>query len=175
MPLRIAKVDPFSPPIAAVLRQSHALMQEMFPPEENAFLDLPGLAAPGVTLWAAFEREEGVASDGAALDGAEVLGTVALKVEDGAASAPERAGEVKSLFVSEAARGRGVGEALLAHLEAEAGAEGLTVLRLETGRGLDAARRLYERAGFSERGAFPPYVPNRSSLFFEKRLGGDDR
>ena len=59
-------------------------------------------------------------------------------------------GEVKSMFVADAARGKGVGEALLAQLEATARKKGLSAMKLETGNTLHAAHRLYERAGFTK-------------------------
>ncbi|MCB1331976.1 MAG: GNAT family N-acetyltransferase, partial [Maritimibacter sp.] len=80
-------------------------------------------------------------------------------------------GEVKSMFVAEAARGLGVGAALLDAVEAEARARGLPALMLETGNLLHAAHRLYARAGFTECGRFGDYPDAKTSLFMEKRLG----
>ena len=74
------------------------------------------------------------------------------------------------MFVAEAARGLGVGAALLARLEVEARAPRPAALMLETGNLLHAAHRLYARAGFTERGPFGDYPAANSSLFMEKRL-----
>lgn len=74
------------------------------------------------------------------------------------------------MFVAPEARGRGVGEALLARLEDEARARGLPAMMLETGNLLHAAHRLYERAGFTRRGPFGDYPDAASSLFMEKVL-----
>ena len=68
------------------------------------------------------------------------------------------------------ARGRGVGAALLRQIEDEARARALHCLRLETGKGLDDAIRLYERHGFERRGIFGDYQPNETSVFMEKPL-----
>ncbi len=83
--------------------------------------------------------------------------------------------EVKRMYTSEAARGRGVGKALLARIESAARDAGKPVLRLETGTYQAAAIGLYEGCGFRPCGAFGHYAalpPHRiaASLFYEKPL-----
>ena len=83
--------------------------------------------------------------------------------------------EVKRMYTREAARGRGVGKALLAHIEGEARNAGKPVLRLETGTRQAAAIGLYVGSGFRPCGAFGHYAdlpPHRiaASLFYEKPL-----
>ncbi|MCB1336660.1 MAG: GNAT family N-acetyltransferase [Maritimibacter sp.] len=151
MTLTVEPGDPRDPAASALLAQSHALMRSLFPPEDNFFLDIDALAAPGIAFFVA--RQDG-----------EALGTAALAEKPGY-------GEVKSMFVADAARGLGVGAALLARLEAEARARGLGWLMLETGDALQAAHRLYARAGFTLRGPFGDYPAAKTSLFMEKRLG----
>ena len=63
-----------------------------------------------------------------------------------------------------------MGAALLRQIEDEARARALHCLRLETGKGLDDAIRLYERHGFERRGIFGDYQPNETSVFMEKPL-----
>ena len=82
---------------------------------------------------------------------------------------------VKRMYAREPARGRGIGKALLARLEAEARNAGKSLLTLETGIHQTAAIALYERWGFRPRGPFGPYVelpPNAiaTSVFYEKPL-----
>jgi putative acetyltransferase len=79
------------------------------------------------------------------------------------------------MFVVPSGRGRGIAQALLARVEAEARDAGFRVLRLETGDAQDAALRLYRRWGFADCGAFGPYarMPRHAvetSIFLEKRL-----
>lgn len=148
--LIVERADPLSPGPKAILEASHALMQEMFEPEENYFLDFEALRGDDVRFFAARE-------------GAETLGTGALALKDGY-------GEVKSMFTADAARGRGVAAAILRALEDEARALGLPLLRLETAETLDAAIRLYERTGFARRGIFGAYRPNTTSVYMEKPL-----
>lgn len=151
MTITVETGDPREAAVAALLRQSHALMQSLFPPEDNFYLDIDALTAPHIAFFVA--RRAG-----------EVLGTAALADKGDY-------GEVKSMFVADAARGLGVGAALLARLEDEARARGHTSLMLETGNVLHAAHRLYARAGFAERGPFGEYPAAASSVFMEKRLG----
>jgi putative acetyltransferase len=83
--------------------------------------------------------------------------------------------EVKRMYVRDAARGRGVGQALLTRIEAEARQAGFTLLRLETGDRQLAAIQLYTRAGFQLCPAFGVYATMApqaivTSVFMEKRL-----
>jgi GNAT superfamily N-acetyltransferase len=57
-------------------------------------------------------------------------------------------GEIKRMFVTADARGRGVGRLLLEELEARAAAAGLRRMRLFTTESLHEARELYEGAGY---------------------------
>jgi putative acetyltransferase len=83
------------------------------------------------------------------------------------------------MYVREAARGRGVAQALLARIESEALKAGLVLLRLETGDRQAAALRFYHRAGFERCAPFGIYAamaPHAiaTSLFLEKRLTAPD-
>jgi ribosomal protein S18 acetylase RimI-like enzyme len=59
----------------------------------------------------------------------------------------ERWGEVWTLLVDEARRGRGIGGALLDAVDAELAARGVHDLMIGVMEGNDGARRLYERRG----------------------------
>ncbi len=142
---------PDQPEIVRLLEARDALSASLYPPESDHTLDLAALLRPEVTFLVA--RRDGVA-----------VGCGAL-VRGGA-----DAGEVKSMFVAEAARGTGAGLALLERIEAEARAAGLPVLRLETGVASAAARRLYEQAGYRYVGPFPPYKADPRSVFMAKAL-----
>lgn len=83
--------------------------------------------------------------------------------------------EVKRMYVREAARRRGVAQALLTRIETTAREAGLSRLRLETGERQPAALKLYARAGFQPCSAFGAYaaMPPQAivtSVFMEKRL-----
>jgi len=146
----VAATDPHDPQATALLKQSHALMQSLFPPEDNFYLSIDDLCADNIHFFTARE-------------GDIILGTGALAVKDGY-------GEVKSMFVSEDARGKGVGDALMRQIEDQAKIEFLRMLKLETGNVLYAAHRLYARHGFISCGPFGDYAEAASSIFMEKAL-----
>lgn len=118
-------------------------------------LDLSGLKSDAVRFFSAWDA------------GGELLGVGAWKRLSGAH------GEVKSMHVALAARGRGVGAAVLAHILADARASGVTRLSLETGAWdyFRPAHALYRRHGFVECGPFEGYGEDRNSLFFTREIG----
>lgn len=79
-------------------------------------------------------------------------------------------GELKRMYVRPEFRGSGFGKLLVDHLAAHALANGVTLLRLETGIHQQAAIRLYEREGFYRIAPFGPYTADPLSLCFEKSL-----
>jgi len=79
--------------------------------------------------------------------------------------------ELKRMFVVPEARGLKLGSRILDALEAAAKAEGVRVLRLETGVRQPEALALYHRHGYTERGPFGTYRPDPLSTFFEKWIG----
>jgi GNAT superfamily N-acetyltransferase len=89
----------------------------------------------------------------ARVDG-RIVGTVQLGL-DTPPNQPHRA-EVKKMLVHRAARGQGVGAALLAKVEAIAKEKGRTLLVLDTAS--EDARRLYERGGWQRLGNIPDYA-----------------
>lgn len=143
--------DPHDPQATALLEASHALMQELFPPEDNFFLSIDDLCEPNIRFYIAREAET-------------VLGTGALAIKD-------TYGEVKSMFVSPDARGRGIADALMRQIEDTAISEKLEWLKLETGNVLHAAHKLYARHGFENCSVFGDYTEAASSIFMQKRLG----
>jgi putative acetyltransferase len=148
--IKVAPASPKDEGPAALLAQSHALMNAMFPAGACHYLDLDALCADHIRFFAA-------------RDGDAILGTGALAIMDGY-------GEVKSMFTDEAGRGKGVAAAILRMVEDSARDEGLPVLRLETGTGLGAAHRLYDRFGFKTCGPFGTYEDSPYSIFMEKPL-----
>lgn len=79
-------------------------------------------------------------------------------------------GELKRMYVRPALRGRGLGRQLLERLAAHARANGVKVLRLETGIHQVEALGLYESFGFQRRGPFGTYRDDPLSLYLEKHL-----
>ena len=148
--MQVRAGDPREPGALACLQASHALMESLFPPEDNHYLSIDALRVPEISFFVAE-------------DAGTVLGPIALARKDGY-------GEVKSMFVAPEARGRGVARQLLSHLEEVARGMGLPLLRLETGNLLEPAIALYTAQGYRRCGAFGDYAVNGTSVFMEKPL-----
>lgn len=117
-----------------------------------------------------------------AVDGDEVLGHSALRQfgphSHGRPTASRRAGtgergpilEVKKVFTTPQARGRGVAKALLADLERYARECGAASLVLQTGPLQEAAIALYLQLGYVQIPAFGKYTAIPGALCYEKVL-----
>lgn len=146
--------DPTAPYVADLLLHHLRELQDAMAGYAFA-LDATGLSVASVTFWTAW-------------NGDTLLGFGALKELDDAH------GEVKSMRAAPAARGKGVGRALLAHIVGEARQRGYRRLSLETGTAsLHApAISLYRSAGFTSCGAFADYQPSPHNQFFCLDLPG---
>jgi GNAT superfamily N-acetyltransferase len=91
----------------------------------------------------------------AAFAGGELVGTVQVILAL-PPNQPHRA-EIAKLLVHRSARGRGIARLLMERAEAEARAEGKTLLVLDAVTGGDAAR-LYDRLGWTTVGVIPGYA-----------------
>lgn len=82
---------------------------------------------------------------------------------------PDDACELKRMYVKPEAHGRRIGQALLERAMADARTRGYRVMRLDSLRRLEAARRLYERFGFAE---IPPFNqnPHPDVYYMERNL-----
>lgn len=154
--LSIEAVDPAAPAVLALVAALDELQKSLYDEDSN-HLDPPSaLATPNAHFLGAFEGET-------------LLGCGAVKVLE----SPDEGlyyGEIKRMFVSPAARGKGVAKALMEQLEIRARGSGAVVLRLETGIYQPEAIGLYERWGFVRRGPFAGYGPDPVSVFMEKPL-----
>lgn len=150
MTLIIELGDPRDPQATALLQASHALMESLFPPEDNHFLSIDALCTPDIHFFIVRE-------------GDTTLGCVALANKGDY-------GEMKSMFVAEVARGKGAADALIRQFEDHARTLELPVVKLETGSLLHAAHKLYKRHGFSLCQPFGDYTANPTSIFMEKQL-----
>ena len=72
-------------------------------------------------------------------------------------------GELKRMYVAPEMRGHGIGRAVLARLEDEGRALGLTRLVLETGTRQAEALALYRNAGFTPIPAYGEYAQSRAT------------
>ena len=81
--------------------------------------------------------------------------------------------ELKRMYVRPAERGCGVAEQILRRLVEHAAAQGVAIVRLETGVRQHAAIRFYRRSGFVEIGPFGSYREDPESLYLERRGAAD--
>jgi GNAT superfamily N-acetyltransferase len=81
-------------------------------------------------------------------------------------------GEIKRMYVRPQFRGMGFGKLMLNHLADYALANGVKLLRLETGIHQREAIALYERMGFRRIPPFGAYKEDPLSLCYEKPIGG---
>jgi putative acetyltransferase len=149
--LSVACESPDQPEILALFAQSDAYAAALYPEEDRHPVDVTCLSAPHVHFVVARWSAAAVGC------GALVIGG------DGTA-------ELKRVVVDAAARGRGVGGAIMQALEAAAIANEVRRIQLETGPDSAPALRLYRAFGYRERGPFGAYRPSPFSLFMEKDL-----
>ena len=151
--LDYGQIDPRDPDIAGLIARHAAHGDAHYPADSNHHLDGAALAEAGVVLFAARLEGEVVAMGGYAV------------------IAPGH-GEVKSMHVAQAARGRGAGRRILGLILDHAAQAGLTRLSLETGsrEASAAARRLYETAGFEYCAPFGMYSDDPESVYMTRAL-----
>ncbi|WP_288132653.1 GNAT family N-acetyltransferase [Microbulbifer sp.] len=146
--IEIAVNDLSGEDIAQFLQDHIDDMRAMSPPESKHALDLEGLRQPDITFWSIYSA-------------GTLVGCGALK------ELTAGHGEIKSMRTGAAARGRGVGSAMLQHILSEARARGYARLSLETGSMafFQPAHRLYARHGFEFCEPFADYKEDPNSLF----------
>ncbi|GLQ09556.1 N-acetyltransferase [Devosia yakushimensis] len=152
MTVSIAIETPLQDDVRVLVEKLNAHLLPLSPPEFQFKMTVEQMAGADTTVFVA--RDEN----------GQAIGCGALKVHSA------ELGEVKRMFTDPEIRGKRVGSALLAAIEALAAEKGLGQLMLETGTGpgFDAAQRLYSRSGFTLRGPFLDYPDSEWSAFFEK-------
>lgn len=157
-PIVIRPERPDHPQVRALLRDLDVYLATLYEPDENHILGEQALLAPGVASLVAEQ-------------GDRIVGCGAVRRMPAASETGRRPyGEIKRMMVAPALRGQRLGLRLLQALESVLQAEGIALALLETGELQTEAVRLYERCGYSRRGAFGGYQNNGLSLFFEKAL-----
>ncbi|TYL55821.1 GNAT family N-acetyltransferase [Nocardioides sp. BGMRC 2183] len=146
--------DPRRADVRELLAEHLSDMYATSPAESVHALDADALAGPAMTLWT-WRSPEG-----------RVLGCAALKELDA------RHGELKSMRTTAAARGHGVGTALLRHVLDMARGRGYHRISLETGSEdfFAPARSLYRGHGFVATTPFADYVEDPASVFLTLEL-----
>ncbi|CUH43421.1 GNAT family N-acetyltransferase [Ruegeria atlantica] len=153
--IEIHEADPTSDALCPLIEAHFAHGEAAGPAESNHTMDAQALAAEGIRFWAMFE------------DG-QPVGCGALK------ALPDGTAEVKSVHIISKVRGRGLARQMMNHLTDEAGIQGVAALVLETGAEhlpeYAAARKLYERLGYSYCGPIFGYEDDPNSAFMRLAL-----
>jgi putative acetyltransferase len=152
-PLIFSIEDPRTEDVTALLNAHLAFSRQSSPAEHVHALDIDRLLDPAVTFFTA--RRD-----------AALLGMGAIRELE-----PTRA-ELKSMHVQLAARGQGVGRAMVQHLLSVANERHYAWLGLETGtmEAFAPARLLYESVGFTTCAPFGQYTVNPHSTCMSLRL-----
>lgn len=151
--MQIEPDDPFAPDVLLLLDEHLADMRATSPPESVHALEPSALTGDG--MWFFTARDDAV-----------LLGCGALK------RLGTGEGEIKSMRTTAAARGRGVGSAMLSRVIHEARDRGFTALRLETGVEdyFAPARAMYTKFGFVPCGPFDKYTDDPNSVYMVLKL-----
>jgi putative acetyltransferase len=147
--------DPGADDIRELLERHLKFANSHSPPQDVHALDPDALLDPAV-LFFSYRRD------------GEVLAVGALKQIGGGHA------ELKSMHTALAARGQGIGRAMVEHLLGAARERGFRRVSLETGSmpAFAPARALYASAGFTPSGPFGDYRPSRYSTFMTLALDG---
>ncbi|WDR05716.1 GNAT family N-acetyltransferase [Devosia rhodophyticola] len=154
MAVSVAIETPLQDDVRRLVAALNAHLVPLSPPEFQFKMTVEQMAGEDTSVFVA-RREDGSA-----------VGIGALKVH------ADGLGEVKRMYTDPTVRGQRAGSALLEAIVALARHKGLTRMMLETGEGpgFAGAFRLYERAGFTVRGAFLDYPASEWSRFYEMAL-----
>ena len=146
--VKISIDDPRTSDVCGLVERHLAFARSHKPPGDIHALDVAGLLDPAVTCFSCRA-------------GGELLAVGALKRLD------RYHAELKSMHTAEAARGHGIGRAMVAHLIATACDRGFRRVSLKTGSqsAFAPARSLYTSVGFTPCGPFGDYRPSRDSTF----------
>lgn len=157
--IEIRAADPASPDLCPLILGNQRHGAATAPAASDHTFGIEDLCQPDIQFFAAYHA------------GAP-LGCGALK------ALPDGRAEVKSVFVSQSARGQGLARQLMQHLAQIAQHSGFSALVLETGSplcpGYDAARALYEGLGYDYCPPFGSYVEDPQSVFMRLPLPTSD-
>ncbi|TPP10276.1 GNAT family N-acetyltransferase [Rhizobium glycinendophyticum] len=152
MQIIFAMEPPDQPAIATLLALSDAVAARLYPGAFRQPLNPATLSRPGITLFVARDTK------------GRALGCAALlDLGDGTA-------ELKRMIVDPDHAGQGVGRHLVAAILQSARQRAIRAVLLEVGIRNVEARRLYERAGFRNRGPFGRYEHTPIATFMECTL-----
>ena len=151
MPVVITAERPDTPDAINLITELEAVLEPLYPQESRHGLSVERLLTENVPFFVLRVEGAPVGCGGVKLFGTEY-------------------GEIKRMYVRPQFRGQGFAKLILDHLADYAQAQGVTLLRLETGIYQHEAMRLYERMGFYQIPPFGDYRNDPLSVFYEKSL-----
>jgi len=154
MPIAITKERPDTPDALALIEELEAHLAAFYPRGSRHGFSVEKLLRERVAFFVSRTDGQSAGCGGVMIVGSEYA-------------------EVKRMYVRPAFRGRGLGRLMLEHLVAHARAQGLGVVRLETGIHQREAIALYESGGFRRIGPFGPYTDDPLSRCYEKAIAAD--
>lgn len=150
--LKFDVADPRSSEVRALVAELDSYLLALYPAESNHLIDVDDLVGP--------DRRFVIARTGGGIVG---CGAVIFHGREYA--------EIKRIYVAPRARGSQIGSVIISHLEAEATAAGIPLIRLETGIRQPEALAAFTRLGFQRCDVFGDYPPDDpNSVFMEKHL-----
>ena len=150
--ITIKRITPDDPSVKTLIQKLDRELWERYPTEQAFFDNFNKLPSDARVV--------------IAFDGENAVGCGAFKPM----TLPEKAVEIKRMYVDPAMRGRAIGVLILENLETWAIEEGYKLSRLETGNNQPEAIRLYEKVGYYWIENYEPYIGVESSICFEKKL-----
>ncbi len=147
--MHIAIESPDQPDVIALIAELDAYQDSLYPPESRYALDISSLKKSNVRFAVARDNE------------GQAIGCGAIVLYEGY-------GELKRMYVREPSRGKGVAGAVLALLEASAGAAGLSVFKLESGPYQPEALGFYARSGYTLCERYGDYREDPNSVYMQK-------
>lgn len=149
--ISITRERPDTPDASALVAELHAYLSPQYPPASQHGLSVDQLLEAKVDF---FVLRAGGAPAGCG--GIQFFG--------------REYAELKRFYIRPACRRNGLGKILLRHLEEVARAQGISIVRLETGILQHEAISLYEKSGYRRIPPFGSYPVNSLSICYEKHL-----
>lgn len=148
MSVAITRERPDTPDAIGLISELQEHLESFYPPESRHGFSVEKLIAQNVAFFVLRSDGAPAACGGILLMGAEY-------------------GEIKRMYVRPLFRGMGFAKLMLNHLADHAHANGISLLRLETGVHQKEAIALYERMGFRRIPPFGPYFVDPLSVCYE--------
>lgn len=157
--------------IATVVEPAHAQAERLLELLQSEYVGLYGIPDPNPEGDLTYARHPGggVVLVWRGVD-AVAVGGWTRSLSPSPLTAPHSIAVLRRMYVHYAFRGQGLARYLLAAIEEDARAEGITRMVLETGTAQTIAIELYRSSGYTPTGPFGYYADSPDSVFLGKEL-----